>query len=200
MFGLPVATEIHKILAKNELFKFLQISKEKRNKIEEEIKRLVLIAEITPNSTHIQAGKKDSIFLLQVELKEQKISVTTLEVLAKHINQNLVFLLTYQEKQAKLAIFEKQLFQTEWQDREKINLSLQGIDLDQVWENFVLQIGNFSLDKQRSLGEEIAYQAQQTTLLKKINLLENKRNKEKQVKKKIALHKQIQELQALLQK
>lgn len=200
MFGLPEPCIIHKVLAKAELLKFLNLSNEKRTLLENEIKRLTFIAEISPASLHIQTGQeKKMLFVLQVELKNQDIVPECLISLAKGIKQNLLFVLTNTQDQAKLAIFEQELFQTAWQTIEEINVPLEGIDIDQVWQNLVLSIGGFNLEKQNTLAQQITLNAQKITLSKKINLLENKRNKEVQSKKKLALHKEIQLLQAELQ-
>lgn len=200
MFGLPEACIIHKVLAKAELLKFLNLSKEKRTLLENEIKRLTFIAEISPASLHIQAGQEKKIlFVLQAELKNQDISPECLISLAKGIKQHFIFVVINPQEQAKLVIFEQELFQTAWQEKEEINVPLEGIDIDQVWQNLVLSIGGFSLEKQNTLAQQIALNAQKLSLSKKINLLENKRNKEVQPKKKLALHKEIQKLQAELQ-
>lgn len=200
MFGLPEPCIIHKVLAKAELLKFLNLSNEKRALLENEIKRLTFIAEISPASLNIQAGQeKKMLFVLQVELKNQDIFPECLISLAKGIKQNLLFVLINPQEQAKLAIFAQELFQTAWQEKDKVNIPLEGIDIDQVWQNLVLFIGGFSLEKQNTLAQQITVNAKKQALLKKINLLENKRNKEVQAKKKFALHKKIQALQADLQ-
>lgn len=199
MFGLPEPCIIHKVLAKAELFKFLNLSNEKRALLESEIKRLTFIAEISPASLHIQTGQEKKIlFVLQVELKNHDIFPECLISLAKGIKQNLLFVLINPQEQAKLAIFEQELFQTAWQEKEEINVPLEGIDIDQIWQNLVLFIGGFSLENENTLAQQIALNAQRQTLLSKINLLENKRNKERQPKKKLTLHKEIQELKAEL--
>ena len=198
MYGLPDACTVHALLAKADVWKALDLSKEKRTLLDNEIKRFCLIAEISPASVHINAGReKQSIFLVQADIKNPDISPKLLELIAKGMKQPFVYLLINPQGKAKTAIYEQKLFHANWQNKEDICLTLH--DLDQVWQNLVLQIGAFALQNENCLAEQISLNEEKERLLRQISLLEKKRNKEAQPRKKLDLHRKIQELQAELQ-
>lgn len=200
MYGLPDACTVHAPLAKAEVWKALDLSKEKRTLLDNEIKRFCLIAEISPASVHINAGReKQNIFLVQADIKNPDLSPKLLELIAKGMKQPFVYLLINPQGKAKTAIYEQKLFHANWQNKEDIHLTLQGIDLDQIWQNLVLQIGAFALQNENCLAEQISQDSKKESLLRQISLLEKKRNRESQPRKKLDLHKKIQELQAELQ-
>ena len=93
-----------------------------------------------------------------------------------------------------MAIYHTKLIQSEWQPAEDCTLSLKGLNLDDVWDNIVMQIGRIDVEGGNSLEEQIAVEEERAKIQKEIARLEALARKEKQPRKKFELVQQIQKL------
>ena len=84
------------------------------------------------------------------------------------------------------------------ENAEDCKLTLKGLNLDDVWNNIVVQIGSIDVEKGNSLEEQIAVDEQRAKGLKEIARLEALARKEKQPKKKFELVQQINHLKEKL--
>lgn len=96
--------------------------------------------------------------------------------------------------QVKLAVYHKKLMLTEWQSPENLSVELKGLDLDTVWENMIIQIGQIQLSDGNTLDEQIFLDEQKEKLQKEITRLEKLARAEKQPKKKFELVQRIRKL------
>jgi len=80
---------------------------------------------------------------------------------------------------------------TPWQKTEDITVTLKGLDLNQIWENIIVQIGEINMDAGNTLEEQIALDEQKAKLQKEIAKLEKQARAEKQPKKKFELVQKI---------
>ena len=133
----------------------------------------------------------------------QTVSVNDLKVvekLFKIINQRLVIVLQFEDI-AQLAVHHNKLFASNWQPVEELQLKLQGLNFAQVWQNIILQIGNFQLEQGNTLEKQLVINDERSKLQKQIDTLKKKAWAEKQPKKKFAyaqelkvLERQVEEL------
>lgn len=77
------------------------------------------------------------------------------------------------------------------ENAEDCKLTLKGLNLDDVWNNIVVQIGSIDVEKGNSLEEQIAVDEKRAKVLKEIDRLEALARKEKQPKKKFELVERI---------
>ena len=80
---------------------------------------------------------------------------------------------------------------------ETMPLPLQGLDLDKVWANLVTHIGDFSLQGENTLKEQIQQNEAKAKLQKQIDVLEKKCRTERQPRKKAELFEELRKLKAL---
>ena len=80
---------------------------------------------------------------------------------------------------------------TSWQKTQDITVTLKGLDLNQIWENIIVQIGEINMDAGNTLEEQIAMDEQKAKLQKEIAKLEKQARAEKQPKKKFELVQKI---------
>ena len=194
MLGLPKTTELSKQLPKKAIYLKFNMTPAAKEKFDEEISRITIVSEISPARINIAAGKEiSSIYVLLVSLKQKKYNEATVAQLFKLIDQNMVLLLEYEDEQ-RLAIHHTKLIQSDWKPAEEWTLDLKGLNLDDVWNNIVTQIGSIDIEKGNSLEEQIAVDEQRAKILKEIARLEALARKEKQPKKKFELAQQIQKL------
>ena len=182
MLGLPKSTELSKQLPKKAIYLKFNMTPAAKEKFDEEISRITIVSEISPSRINIAAGKEiSSIYVLLVSLKQKKYNEATVAQLFKLIDQNMVLLLEYEDEQ-RLAIHHTKLIQSDWKPAEEWTLDLKGLNLDDVWNNIVTQIGNIDIEKGNSLEEQIAVDEQRAKILKEIARLEAQARKEKQPK------------------
>ncbi|MDE5975610.1 MAG: DUF4391 domain-containing protein [Muribaculaceae bacterium] len=89
----------------------------------------------------------------------------------------------------KLAVFHAKLFITGWQplDRDFTLLS-SNYSLDKVWENIVAKIGNFKIEEQNTLTEQIVNNEERDKFERKIRILESKISSTRQPRRKRELY------------
>ena len=81
---------------------------------------------------------------------------------------------------------------------DELTLEIDGLNLDAVWDNFIIQVGGVELEQGNSLDEQIAVDEYREKLIKEIKKLEKQARNEKQPNKKFELVQQIGALQKQL--
>ena len=200
MLGLPKATELNKKLPKSAVYAKFQMNTAEKAKIDADISRITIVNEVSAAKVNIAPGEKvQAFFVLQVVLKRREFNERTLIVLSKLIPQNMVLLLEY-DGQAKLAAYHTKLLQTPWSDPETLSLAINGLNMDAVWENVIVQIGGIQMESGNTLDQQISQDEQKAKLEKEIARLQKQLWAEKQPKKKFELNFKIKELQKQLER
>lgn len=199
MLGLPKATELNKQLPKSAIYAKFQMNTAAKERIDRDISRIYIVNEISAVKANIQEGVEvKSFFVVSVILKRKDFDEKNVIMLSKLIPQNMVMVLEYEDK-AKLAAYRGKLMQTEWLPREKVSLELKGLNLDGVWENVIVQIGGLTIEKGRTLDEQISIDEQRSKLQREIDRLDRLARAEKQPKKKYELVQRLREHQKKLE-
>ena len=79
---------------------------------------------------------------------------------------------------------------------DELTLEIDGLNLDAVWDNFIIQVGGVELEQGNSLDEQIAVDERREKLIKEIEKLEKQARNEKQPNKKFELAQRIKKLKA----
>ena len=197
MLGLPKSSEVHKQLPKKALYSKFQMNTKEKEYMDSDISRILIVNEINTKTVNIQEGKDvKSFFVLLVSLKKKKFDEKNIIKLSKLIPQNLVMILEFEEEQ-KIVVNYTKLIQSEW-NKEQFNLELKGLNLDEVWQNIIIQIGDIQLKDENSLEEQIQKNEGREKLLKEINKLEKLARAEKQPRKKFDLVNRLKQLKKIL--
>lgn len=156
MFGLPPTTEVKRPLPKAQLYKRLDWTASQRERFDADVSRLDFVNWISPLTVPaIAVGNEvKEIFVVEVSLKSRDFDTKAIELLAKNIPQRIVYVLRYGDE-AMLATYHTKLFTSPWRAIDDITLPLTGLNLDAVWENIVSTIGQFSIEEDKSLSEQI---------------------------------------------
>ena len=195
MLGLPPITEVKRPLPKAQLFKRFDWTASQRERFDAEVSRLDFVNWISPRTVPaIAAGNEvHEIFVVEVSLKSRDFDTKVIALLAKYIPQHIVYLLRY-EDEAMLAAYHAKLFTAPWQAIDNISLPLSGLNLDAVWENIVSSIGEFSVEQNKSLIEQIKVDEERAKLERQIAALERQMNAAKQPRRKRELFVELQKL------
>ena len=195
MLGLPRATELSKALPKKAIFDRFKPSPTDRRLLDEQINRMSIVAEISPQTVALKASEDISaVYVILVALKTNQCDKKNIALLSKLIDQRMLFVLQSGEN-ARLAVYHagRVLMSantplTDW----KLNLS--GLDLEAVWENAIAQIGGIALTGGKDLNATIAENDQREKLTKQIMALEKKAMTERQARRKWELAEEIRRL------
>ena len=194
MLGLPKSTELSKQLPKNAIYAKFQMNTAEKARIDADISRITIVNEVTAAKVNIADREQvKSFFVLLVALKKKDSEDKTIITITKLIPQNMLLVLEC-NGEAKLAIYHTKLIQTEWKRTEDLSIELKGLDMDAVWENIIVQIGNIQIEQGNTLNEQIAADEQRTKIQKEIDRLTKQAKAEKQPKKKFALVQQVNKL------
>lgn len=195
MLGLPKNTELNKQLPKKAIYEKFHMNTAAKNKMDSDITRISIVNEVLPARISIAPGEKvKSFFVLLVTLKKREFDEKNIITVSKLIPQNMLMILEY-NGQVKLAVYYKKLMLTEWQSPENLSVELKGLDLDAVWKNMIIQIGQIQLSDGNTLDEQILLDEQKAKLQKEIARLEKLARAEKQPKKKFELVQRINKLE-----
>lgn len=199
MLNLPPTTEVKRPLPKVQLFKRFDWSASQRERFDAEVSRLDFVNWISHQTVPaIAVGNEvKEIFVVEVQLKSREFDTKSITLLAKNILQRIVYVLRY-EDEAMLAVFHSKLFVSPWRTTDDITLPLTGLNLDAVWENIVSSVGNFSIEADNSLSEQIKIDEEHAKLERQIATLERQMNATKQPRRKRELFVELQKLKGNL--
>lgn len=201
MLGLGESTKIKKIIPKKIIFgKFKKdLNPNRKNSFNDEISRITLTNEISPHSLNIEEGKEiKNVFVIKLDAKQEKISDANISLLSRFFGQKILYLISY-EGRGKLAIFQEKLFQTDYQNIDEIQIELEGLNLDTIWENLVLSISGYEIQEDKTLEEQIKIEEKRSKLIKQIERLDRQGRRESQPKKSFEIYQQMKKLKKELE-
>ena len=200
MFQLPPATAINKPLFKKAVFEKFNLKATERDRFDADISRMVLVARVSSATVPaLTKGKEiEGFYVLQVALKRKDYDTKNILILQKLIPQKMVFAMQYEE-QTQFCIFHTRLQQSEWMPTSEAAITLQGLSLDDVWNNIVAIIGGLDAQAEETVEEQILNREQREKLLRQIETLEKRARVEKQTRKKYELHQQIIKLKEAIE-
>ena len=177
------------------------------------IERITWVAKLAPSTIHVADGQMvHEITVFEVAMKVKDCPTDLLAFIDIWMPRHLLFALEY-AGQISLLIHYKELsgaatgqkyrivraYQTAWQDADSVSLSLQGLSMDAVYENFVRQIaGGQITSSATNLRQAIEETAKMEAIQSEIAILEKRMAAERQPQKKFALHQEILKLREQL--
>ena len=213
MFHIPSSTFVNKKIPKQRFYDHLDVSSFLKRTFIDKVESIYWKNKIATTTTNLAKGKEVvEIEVFEVTLTNPNVSNDFFKLIDKGIPYHIVFTLKHEDKVKYVISFkEKSLgnspykvgdyYSTDWCKDEDITLSLQGLNLDEVYENFVRQIAGSSLNKSQEdedLKTSVEKDNKRQLLEKQITQLKNKIAKEKQFNKQVEMNKQLKELQQQL--
>ena len=201
MLDFPTSTVIHRALPKTSLFASFsdRFTPKQRRHFDQNVSRMTLVNELSSRTLRLPATVDIScIYVLHIAVKSLRIDKTNLRLLPQLTGQ---YLLMHLECDAhhKLAILYNKLYETDWLPPDRLSAPIHGLDLAQVYQNFVRTILSIPFDAHGTLDEQIALKAQRDELTNRIARLEKQSWSEKSPALKLDLIRQLRELQSELE-
>ncbi len=195
MLDLPKATELAKALPKKAIFDRFKPSPTDRKLFDEQINRMSIVHEISPQTVAIKrSADVSAVYVVLVMLKATECDKKNIALLSKLIDQRMLFVLQSGDN-ARLAVYRaEKVLMSESKPLVDWKLSLNGLDLEAVWENIIAQIGGIDLTGGKDLDTTIAENDRQEKLQKQIAALEKKAMTERQPRRKWEFAEEIRRL------
>ena len=205
-------TQLNKIIPKAKFMKLAELSTSVRNEFNN-IERLRLANILRQDTINIPKGKSVvEINVFEFQLKEQSISDNLIREIDCAIPNHIIFLFVCNDM-AQIAISYKEkhatsnknnvikIYRSEWKNIDDINLEINGLDLDGVYNNFITQIsdGKIATNEETSIKDAVEKSVEIEKLQRKIEQLKNKIKKEPQFNKQLEMKKSLKILEKELE-
>lgn len=197
MLGLPETTEVRQFISKAAIYRKFELNNSQQASFDEDIKKITIVNEISSQTVKLASNDENAFFVLEIQLKHKNYDKKNIEQLSKLIDQNILLVLVYEDL-ARLAVFKTILHETEWKSQEEINLTLNGIDFDSMWENVIRSVGGIDLKEDTTLEEQITINIEKSKIQKQIDALKKKMKNEKQFNRQIEIKAEIKKLEWMI--
>ena len=214
MFGFPDSTEFNKRIPKQKFYENIEVSSSLRRVFVEQIKIVYWRNKLAVSTLNIASGENvTEIEVFEVRLTEPILEETVLRQIDKEIPYHILFILTcdgkaqdwigYKEAAASgnNAFKINRYYHTEWIPENELLFSIDGLNMDVVYENLVRQIAGEILqtNSNESLKDSVERDEERRRLEKQIAALENKIRKEKQLNRRMEMNAELKRLKKELE-
>lgn len=213
--GFPQATEFNKRIPKQKFYENLDVSPALHRMFVDQIKLVYWRNKLAASTLNIAAGEAvTEIEVFEVRLNDPQLDEAVLKQIDKEIPYHILFILTcdgkaqvwigYKEAAASGSNAFKvgRYYHTDWIPEDELHLSIDGLNMDAVYESLVRQIAGDKLqtDSGESLKESVERDEKKKQLEKQISVLENKMKKEKQLNRRMEMNAEIKKIQSELKR
>jgi hypothetical protein len=199
MFGLPKSTEINKQLPKKAIFDKFKPSASDRKLFDEQINRLSIVTEISPQTVSIAADEDvAAIYIILVHMKTDDCDKKNIILLSKLIDQNMLFALQYDGNIKFAAYRANRVLMSESRPIDDWKFKLKGFNLKSTWDTLVADVAKIETVENKDLDEIIIQNEFKKKLKKRISMLEKKAMNERQPRRKWDLAEEIKQLKKQL--
>ena len=214
MLGFPVSTEFNKRIPKQKFYENLDVSPTLRRVFVDQIRLVYWRNKLAASTLNIAAGEVVSeVEVFEVRLNEPKLDEAVLKQIDKEIPYHLLFILTcdgkaqawigYKEAAASgsNAFKVNRYYHTDWMPEDELQLRIDGLNMDTVYESLVRQIAGDKLQAEsgESLKESVERGEKKKQLEKQIAALESKMRKEKQLNRRMEMNAEMKKLKEMIQ-
>ena len=214
MLGFPVSTEFNKRIPKQKFYDNLDVSPTLRRVFVDQIRLVYWRNKLAASTLNIAAGEVVSeVEVFEVRLNEPKLDEAVLKQIDKEIPYHILFILTcdgkaqawigYKEAAASgsNAFKVNRYYHTDWMPEDELQLRIDGLNMDTVYESLVRQIAGDKLqaDSGESLKESVERDEKIKNLKKQIEVLQARIRKEKQLNVQMKLNTELKKLKKELE-
>lgn len=215
MLKLPSSTAFNRRIPKQKFYENLSVTPEIKRIIIEQISVIYWCNKIAATTMNIGKGEYVSeLEVFELRLNQQSLDTRVLQLIDREIPYHILFLLSYnglyqawigykEQSQSKQGTFKvNKYYHTDWVKPYQLNLRLDGLNVDAIYDNFIRQIAgehllftNETADSYKvTLKEAIERDDRRQKLMKQIAALESKVNKEKQFNNRVELNAELKRL------
>ena len=213
MLGFPVSTEFNKRIPKQKFYDNLDVSPTLRRVFVDQIRLVYWRNKLAASTLNIAAGEVVSeVEVFEVRLNEPKLDEAVLKQIDKEIPYHILFILScdgkaqawigYKEAAASgsNAFKVNRYYHTDWMPEDELQLRIDGLNMDTVYESLVRQIAGDKLQAEsgESLKESVERDEKKKQLEKQIAALEGKMRSEKQLNRQMEINADLKRIKSIL--
>ena len=214
MLELPRSTEFNKRIPKQKFYENLQITPALKKIFVDQIKTIYWKNKIATTTVNLAAGEYvKELEVFSIQLNSGMLDEGVLKQIDREVPYHILFLLEYDGKtQAWIGYKESsgsrnaafkvnRYYHTEWMPSQDLQLRMEGLSIDVVYENFVRQIAGNALEsgQTETLKEAVDRSEKKVQLEKQIVAIQAKIRKEKQLNKQVLLNSEMKRLKRALE-
>lgn len=211
MLGFPQTTEFNKRIPKQKLYENMEVSPALKRVFVERIKLIYWRNKLGVSTMNIAPGETvTEIEVIEIKLASPQLNEAVLRQIDKEIPYHILFILSFNGKVQAWTGYKEaaeggnkafkvnKYYHTEWMPEHELNLKIEGLNMDAVWENLIIQVGGVEVGQGKSLDEQIQIDDQKAKMQKEIEKLEKQARNEKQPNKMFQLAQQVKTLKKQL--
>lgn len=213
MFNFPSQTFFNRRVAKEKLATQLHFTSSVRKALNEQVKSVHWAYKLAEGTLNISKGKQvTEIEVFHLLLNQEDLDERVLLQWDKELPYHILFILEHNDKARASIAFKlkdgsnkayysiKRYFYTPWMPKEKLNFTIAGITLDNVYENLVQAVAGekLPLDEGKKMTERVEKTILQQEIQAKIDKLEAQIRREKQYNRQVELKSKVRELEQIL--
>lgn len=156
----PQSTKVGKPIPKNAFYKHLEVNAKMKQHFVDDVVSIHWLYKLAPSTLNVENGKQvHEIVVFYTQLKSKDCPDDVFLFIDQNMPRHVVFILEYEGKYKVLLNYKEwkdqqtgqfkivKTFTTEWLTEEQLNLSLQGLTMDAVYEALAGQISGFGTTK-----------------------------------------------------
>lgn len=210
MIGLPKSTEFNRRIPKQKFYENLTVSPALKRVFIDQIKVIYWRNKIATTTVNIAEGNYvDELEVFEIRLNGSELDKSVLKQIDREIPYHILYILTYDGKSKAVIGFKEvatsgntafkvnKYYHTEWMLEDELPVRLEGLNLDAVYENFVRQIAGDVLlpgNAGETLKDSVRRDDEIQALKKKIEKIQTKIHKEKQLNVQMKLNAELRKL------
>ncbi len=214
MLDFPKSTEFNKRIPKQKFYEKIDVSPALKRVFVEQIKIIYWRNKLAASTMNVAAGDTVSeIEIIEIRLTEPELDEAVLRQIDKEIPYHILYVLSFEGKyQAWIGYKEAsasgtkafkvgKYYHTDWVPEDKLVLTIDGLNMDAIYDNFVRQIAGDALQTEsgETLKETIQRDEQKQAIQKQIEALESKIRKEKQFNRQVKMNTELKALKCKLE-
>ena len=197
MLELPQNCLVDRFIPKKTFYERVNISTTLKQEFINKLEKIIWKYKISQDNLNIaKTDEVEEIEIFELFLKEKCDVKNIIKVITISIPYPIVIEIKYDNEYRYAIKYENDIIQSEW--NENIKLSINGLDLKAVYENFVKQIANIE-NNFTDVKHELEKIKEIEILEKEINKLKMNIQREKQFNRKVELNKKLIHLEKELE-
>ncbi|MBU3114041.1 DUF4391 domain-containing protein [Clostridium lacusfryxellense] len=214
MLDFPRSTAFNKKIPKQKFYEKLSVSSGLEQQFVKEIDTVYWKNKLSPETLNVSSGESvTEIEVFEIALKEQRISKNIIEAIDREISYHIVFVVKYKDlgqiwisfkedsksREGKFKVYS--YYKTDWLKYDDLSLKIEGLNLDKIYETFMLQVadGKLQLDDGSDIKEAVTKGKELEKLESYINKLEVKVKNEKQYNRQVKFMGELRKAKTQLQ-
>lgn len=200
MFNLPKATAVNRRVTKEKIYSNSSLTTQVKDLFKTQVDLIMWRNKLASSTIPVTPGKNvTEIQIFEITTRQKGLDKRVLSAITKAIPYKIVFVLKFNNELQVCAEVAGVFYNTAWLDYEKLSLKIEGLNLDEVYENLVRQVARGRLDTKGDITKAVERDKKMQKLIRDIAALEKKVTLEKQFNKQVALNNELKRLRKELE-